>query len=111
MVALPCVEFVGEDLVVGDAAIQTLRREHAEFGFGLSTRAAAGAAFSGLVGPVAVVTRKPSPTGARAKGHLAFLWIVHKPPHLSDFVDLVTARSLDLHCGPIPFANQRARDR
>jgi hypothetical protein len=25
---------VGEDLLVGDAAIQTLRREHAEFGFG-----------------------------------------------------------------------------
>jgi hypothetical protein len=33
-VALPCVDFVGEDLLVGDAAIQTLRREHAEFGFG-----------------------------------------------------------------------------
>jgi hypothetical protein len=25
---------VGEDLLVGVAAIQTLRREHAEFGFG-----------------------------------------------------------------------------
>jgi hypothetical protein len=25
---------VGEDLLVGNAAIQTLRREHAEFGFG-----------------------------------------------------------------------------
>ena len=33
-VVLPCVDFVGEDLHVGDAAIQTLRREHAEFGFG-----------------------------------------------------------------------------
>jgi hypothetical protein len=33
-VVLPCVDFVGEDLLVGDAAIQTLRREHAEFGFG-----------------------------------------------------------------------------
>ena len=32
-VVLPCVDFVGEDLLVGDAAIQTLRREHAEFGF------------------------------------------------------------------------------
>src|SRR5271169_172905 len=31
---LPCGDFVGEDLLVGDAAIQTLRREHAEFGFG-----------------------------------------------------------------------------
>ena len=30
----PCVHFVGEDLLVGDAAIQTLRRENAEFGFG-----------------------------------------------------------------------------
>ena len=26
-VVLPCVDFVGEDLLVGDAAIQTLRRE------------------------------------------------------------------------------------
>jgi hypothetical protein len=34
VVVLPCVDFVGEDLLVGDAAIQTLRREHAEFGFG-----------------------------------------------------------------------------
>jgi hypothetical protein len=50
-VALPCFEFVGEELLVGDAAIQTLRREHAEFGFGHSIRAAVGAAFSGLVGP------------------------------------------------------------
>ena len=33
-VVLPCVDFVGEDLLIGDAAIQTLRREHAEFGFG-----------------------------------------------------------------------------
>ena len=33
-VVLPCVDFVGENLLVGDAAIQTLRREHAEFGFG-----------------------------------------------------------------------------
>ena len=33
-VVLPCVDFVGEDLLVGDAAIQTLRREHAKFGFG-----------------------------------------------------------------------------
>jgi len=33
-VVLPCVDIVGEDLLVGDAAIQTLRREHAEFGFG-----------------------------------------------------------------------------
>ena len=33
-VVLPCGDFVGEDLLVGDAAIQTLRREHAEFGFG-----------------------------------------------------------------------------
>ena len=32
-VILPCVDFVGEDWLVGDAAIQTLRREHAEFGF------------------------------------------------------------------------------
>jgi hypothetical protein len=27
-VVLPCVDFVGEDLLVGDAAIQTLRGEH-----------------------------------------------------------------------------------
>ena len=33
-VVLPCVDFVGENLLVGDAAIQTLRCEHAEFGFG-----------------------------------------------------------------------------
>ena len=33
-VVLPCGDFVGEDLLVGDAAIETLRREHAEFGFG-----------------------------------------------------------------------------
>ena len=33
-VALPCGDFVGEDLLVSDAAIQTLRRENAEFGFG-----------------------------------------------------------------------------
>ena len=33
-VVLPCGDFVGEDLFVGDAAIQTLRRKHAEFGFG-----------------------------------------------------------------------------
>jgi hypothetical protein len=33
-VVLPCVDFVGEDLLVGDAAIQTLRRERAEFGLG-----------------------------------------------------------------------------
>src|SRR5215471_20163035 len=33
-VVLPCIDFVSEDLLVGDAAIQTLRREHAEFGFG-----------------------------------------------------------------------------
>jgi hypothetical protein len=32
-VVLPCGDFVGEDLLVGDAAIQTLRRENAEFGF------------------------------------------------------------------------------
>jgi len=32
-VVLPCGNFVGEYLLVGDAAIQTLRREHAEFGF------------------------------------------------------------------------------
>ena len=31
---LPCADFVGEDLLVGDAAIQALRGEHAEFGFG-----------------------------------------------------------------------------
>ena len=33
-VVLPCGNFVGEYLLVGDAAIQTLRRENAEFGFG-----------------------------------------------------------------------------
>ena len=33
-VVLPCVDFVGEDWLVGDAAIQTLRGENAEFGFG-----------------------------------------------------------------------------
>ena len=33
-VVLPCVDFVGKDLFVGDAAIQTLRSEHAELGFG-----------------------------------------------------------------------------
>jgi hypothetical protein len=33
-VVLPCGDLVGEDFLVGDAAIQTLRREHAEFGFG-----------------------------------------------------------------------------
>src|SRR5947209_7519593 len=38
-VVLPCVDFMGEDLLVCDAAIQTLRREHAEFGFGPADRA------------------------------------------------------------------------
>jgi len=33
-VVLPCGNFVGEEFFVGDAAIQTLRREDAEFGFG-----------------------------------------------------------------------------
>ena len=33
-VVLPCGHFVGEDLLVSDAAIETLRRENAEFGFG-----------------------------------------------------------------------------
>jgi hypothetical protein len=33
-VVLLCVDLVGEELLVGDAPIQTLRREHAEFGFG-----------------------------------------------------------------------------
>ena len=33
-VVLPCVDFVGKDLFVGDTAIQTLRSEHAELGFG-----------------------------------------------------------------------------
>ena len=28
-VVLPCIDFVGEDLLVGDAAIQDVRREHA----------------------------------------------------------------------------------
>ncbi len=28
------VDFAGEDLLIGDAAIQSLGREHAEFGFG-----------------------------------------------------------------------------
>jgi hypothetical protein len=33
-VVLPCGDFVGEGLLVVDAAIQTLRRENGEFGFG-----------------------------------------------------------------------------
>src|SRR5712671_2640172 len=33
-VVLPCGDFAGEDLLVGDAAIETLRGENAEFGFG-----------------------------------------------------------------------------
>ena len=33
-VVVPCGDFAGEDLLVGDAAIQTLRGENAEFGFG-----------------------------------------------------------------------------
>jgi hypothetical protein len=41
---------------------------------------------------------------------LVFLWTVHKPLHLPDFEDLITARSLDLYSGPPPFADQRARD-
>jgi hypothetical protein len=41
-VVLPCVDFVGEDLLVGDAAIQTLRREHAKFGFGFEPTAVLG---------------------------------------------------------------------
>ena len=31
---LPCVDFTGEDFLVGDAAVQTLGRENAELGFG-----------------------------------------------------------------------------
>ena len=37
-VVLPCGDFVGEDLLVGDAAIQTLRRENAEFWINFSGR-------------------------------------------------------------------------
>ena len=33
-VVLPCVDFVGEDLLLIYAAIHTLRREHAEFALG-----------------------------------------------------------------------------
>ena len=33
-VVLPCVDFAGEDFLVGDAAVQTLGSENAEFGFG-----------------------------------------------------------------------------
>jgi hypothetical protein len=33
-IVLPSGDLVDEDLLVGDAAIQTLRREHAKFGFG-----------------------------------------------------------------------------
>src|SRR3981081_1679037 len=33
-VVLPCVDFAGEDFLVGDAAVQTLGRENAELGFG-----------------------------------------------------------------------------
>ena len=32
-VVLPCVDFAGEDFLVGDAAVQTLGRENAELGF------------------------------------------------------------------------------
>ena len=32
-VSLPCGELVQEDLLVGDAAVETLRRENGEFGF------------------------------------------------------------------------------
>ena len=33
-VVLPSGDFVGEHFLIGDTAIQTLRRENAEFGFG-----------------------------------------------------------------------------
>jgi hypothetical protein len=33
-VVLPCVDFAGEDFLVGDAAVQTLGSENAELGFG-----------------------------------------------------------------------------
>ena len=33
-VVLPCVDFAGEDFLVGDAPVQTLGRENAELGFG-----------------------------------------------------------------------------
>ena len=33
-VVLPCADLVGENFLIVDAAIQTLGREHAEFGFG-----------------------------------------------------------------------------
>ena len=32
-VVLPCGDFVGEDVLVGDAAMETLRRQNGEFGF------------------------------------------------------------------------------
>ena len=41
-VVLPCSDFVGEDLLVSDAAIQTLRRENAEFGFKVEPTAVLG---------------------------------------------------------------------
>ena len=33
-VVLPCVDFAGEDFLVGDAAVQTSGRENTELGFG-----------------------------------------------------------------------------
>jgi hypothetical protein len=37
-VVLPCVDFVGEDLLVGEAAIQTLRREQPSSDSGMSSQ-------------------------------------------------------------------------
>src|SRR5467141_4246758 len=69
-VVLPCGDFVGEDLLVGDAAIQTLRRENAEFGFGHVEPAA-------VLGGVMPFEPLDEPAGlGRGKGLIERGWLV-----------------------------------
>ena len=57
-VVLPCVDFAGEDFLVGDAAVQTLGRENAELGFGQVEPAA-------VLGRVMPFEALDEPTGLR----------------------------------------------
>jgi hypothetical protein len=69
-VVLPCGDFVDEDLLVGDAAIQTLRRENAEFGLGHVEPAA-------VLGRVVPFEALDEPAGlGRGKGLIKRGWLV-----------------------------------
>ena len=69
-VVLPCVDFAGEDFLVGDAAVQTLGRENAELGFGHVEPAA-------VLGRVMPFEALDEPAGlGRGKGLIKRGWLV-----------------------------------